>query len=771
MTNDLSRNAKIQLIALLEEKKRRATVYRYRKFYDALYWWQKKFIANTAAYSQTCLMAANRVGKCISDNTLIDTPSGRVALRDLMGSGFDVLSMKKGHIITARAEKPFSKGMHQCFEIGTDAGSFIAADFHRMEVSGYWIFPAELYCFYERPLEYVRGLLSSSLECDLLAHVSDVQHSMQTIEDSLLNYSKDCYRYDERLHFSEEVVRDAFPSQADALKRILAWYALGVLANKDTHILSQFVGHLSNLDDQSQNAALFFEWLYQAGSKIVGRTYDLSQVVSLLNAVEVSHPQSIGELQLQVAHDMLLGNVPFSNSCYESNSIVSCIDVGSHEVFDFSVPETGNYLACGVIHHNTWTGTYVDAIHAMGDYPDDWTGHRFSEPPMIWVLGYSGDKLRDLLQNPIFGTLNDGTFSGGLIPVELIVDVIPSGVPRLAKEVQVKHKSGGVSRVQFWSYSQGQHALMGDDVDWFHVDEEPKDQTIYPQVLIRTGTGDNGRGGRGILTFTPENGRTDLVIQFSDNPSPGQTIMTVGWDDAPHLDEKVKSDLLASFPAHQRDMRSKGIPMLGHGRIFDLAEEFITCDSFDLPPHWFVVDGQDFGWDHPQAHIQLAIDRDNDAIYVVRAWKASKTMPIVAWGAVKPWAEKVPVAWPADGLQTEKGSAKQQKSYYVEAGFNMLPTHATWPDGSNGVEAGLMEIRDMMLQGKFKVFKGLREVFEEFLQYHRDDRGNIVKVKDDLWDAIRYAYMMRRFAIRRADVGKGPVVFTPLPTVSHFNRK
>jgi hypothetical protein len=62
----------------------------------------------------------------------------------------------------------------------------------------------------------------------------------------------------------------------------------------------------------------------------------------------------------------------------------------------------------------------------------------------------------------------------------------------------------------------------------------------------------------------------------------------------------------------------------------------------------------------------------------------------------------------------------------------MLAEHATWPDGGNGVEAGLFEIRDLMLKGKFKVFAGLRDWFDEFLQYHRDDNGKIVKLRDDL---------------------------------------
>ena len=95
----------------------------------------------------------------------------------------------------------------------------------------------------------------------------------------------------------------------------------------------------------------------------------------------------------------------------------------------------------------------------------------------------------------------------------------------------------------------------------------------------------------------------------------------------------------------------------------------------------------------------------------------------------------------------EKGSTKQVKQYYAEAGFIMLPDHATWPDGGNGVEVGLLEIRDLMLTGKFKVFEGLRDVFDEFLQYHRDENGKIHKVGDDVWDAIRYAYMMRRYAV------------------------
>ena len=86
----------------------------------------------------------------------------------------------------------------------------------------------------------------------------------------------------------------------------------------------------------------------------------------------------------------------------------------------------------------------------------------------------------------------------------------------------------------------------------------------------------------------------------------------------------------------------------------------------------------------------------------------------------------------------------------------MLPNHATWEDGGNGVWAGIMELNNLMKTGRFKIVSTLVEVFEELRQYHTkttaDGRSVIVKILDDLLDAIRYAYMMKRYAIRVCDL-------------------
>lgn len=434
------------------------------------------------------------------------------------------------------------------------------------------------------------------------------------------------------------------------------------------------------------------------------------------------------------------------------------------------VAATKEYYECCLMAANqigkTRVGTVIDAMHLSGEYPEEYPGHRFDFAPVIWCLGYSMEKTRDLLQEELFGSFDSKKgFEGGLIAKEKIISwESATGTPNAMRTVRVKHLLG-TSVVQFWSYSQGQHAIMGDVVDWVHVDEEPKDQTIRPQLITRTSNGNRGKGGRIIYTFTPENGRTDLVIKFMDNPSATQFYMQKGWKDAPHMTHEKIERMLEQYPDHQKAMRSEGDPMLGHGRIYDIADDFILCDPFEPPIFWDTIAGMDFGWDHPQAFVKLIIDPDSGCIYLTNSWKASKVSANDAWGATKSWMNNVPVAWPQDGLQHEKGrdKAEQQKNHYVEAGFKLLGEHATWLNGSTSVESGLYDIADMARKGLFKVFKGNIEFMDEWRLYHRDDKQKIVKVKDDMLDAARTAFMMRRCARKLGEIAKKPKFVMPTP--------
>ena len=95
----------------------------------------------------------------------------------------------------------------------------------------------------------------------------------------------------------------------------------------------------------------------------------------------------------------------------------------------------------------------------------------------------------------------------------------------------------------------------------------------------------------------------------------------------------------------------------------------------------------DFGWDHPQAQVQLWWDKDADTP-TFHAWKAKEKQPFRRGEPLNQRAHKVPTAWPHDGNQHEKGGGEQLKGQYADAGFMMLQEHATWPDGGNAVEPG-----------------------------------------------------------------------------------
>lgn len=219
-----------------------------------------------------------------------------------------------------------------------------------------------------------------------------------------------------------------------------------------------------------------------------------------------------------------------------------------------------------------------------------------------------------------------------------------------------------------------------------------------------------------------------------------------------------KAEIAAQYPEHERDARLDGVPQLGSGRIFPLAEGAVTVAAFKLPAHWPVLGAIDFGWEHPTAAVKLAHDRDGDVVYVTHGYRVRRATPVIHAAALKAWGAGLPFAWPHDGYQHDKQSGKPTAEAYREQGLAMLPEHARFPDLSTGVEAGLMAMLDRMQTGRLKVFGHLREWLDEFRLYHRKD-GVVVKVHDDLMCATRYGIMCLRFAAPRGGRWKRAIVY------------
>ena len=389
----------------------------------------------------------------------------------------------------------------------------------------------------------------------------------------------------------------------------------------------------------------------------------------------------------------------------------------------------------------TLAGGMEIAIHLTGNYPEWWQGRRFDGPVVVWAGGVTGESTRDNPQRILFG--RPGQLGHGTIPGRLIHgDPVRSrGIADLFDFAKIRHESsGGYSIVYLKSYEKGREKWQGDTVHIVWFDEEPPPD-IYSEGLTRT----NATGGLVFITATPLLGMSEVIRRFLLESSPDRADINMTIDDAEHYTPEERARIIAGYPEHEREARSKGIPILGSGRIFPVSEEAIKCEPFPIPDHWVQIGGLDFGWDHPTAAAHLAWDRDDDKIYVINSYKDREKPPILHAACIKPWGDKLPWAWPHDALQHDKGSGDQLAQLYRDQDLDMLPERATFDDGTNGVEAGLMDMLERMQTGRLKVFRHLVDWFDEFRLYHRKD-GKVVKEFDDIMCATRYALMMKRHA-------------------------
>lgn len=393
----------------------------------------------------------------------------------------------------------------------------------------------------------------------------------------------------------------------------------------------------------------------------------------------------------------------------------------------------------------TVAGSSEAAMHLTGLYPDDWEGAVFNEPTAGWAASETGQGTRDTVQRLLLG--KPGEWGTGAIPKAQIIDIkrASGGVPDCVDSITVRHVSGGISRLTFKTYDQGRLRWQGETLDFVWFDEEPP-MDIYTEGLTRT----NATDGITWLTFTPLQGMSDVVKRFLVEKQAGTHVTTMTIDDALHYTPEQRKAIIAAYPAHEREARSKGIPTLGSGRIFPVAEEVIRENAIAMPAHWPRIAGMDFGYDHPTAVAWMAWDRDTDTVHLYDVYRVREATPVIHASAIRAKGAWIPVSWPHDG-NNDTAAGPNLAHQYRKLEVAMLPDKATHPPadgekegtGGNSVEAGLMDMLDRMQTGRFKVAMHLNDWWEEYRLYHRKD-GKIVKEGDDLMSATRYGLMMLR---------------------------
>lgn len=740
---------------------------------------QREFHLLGATMRERLLRAGNQ---CVTPWTFIETADGLLRSEEAFFSeDVRVVALAGESECVAQAQNGFLVGIEPAYRFVMESGEFFD-------------------CSASHQVATERGYL----RIDQIMSLSSGRHCWHRAEDYQANCVEDGYLCDPQLLTEEGIFRELPQAQAYALNSTLSFSQKDVAERISLCTsLSLQSFHQTIADDAAlQRAALFSQFAGPASHKSVLSLTGYSRILQQPE-IESSRLQSGNVLsrvkssaffraipwscQLVGAEDMLglhissiqehgrsLDALSLGCSLQELHRdesriatfypykhpeligrkrIIAVVPIGFQPLLDVQIEDVHNYKSAGVYHHNCGKSFSVGAevsYHLTGLYPDWWDGRRWARPTVVWASGETAEATRDNPQRVLLGLAGEkGT---GSIPADCLGGDygMASGTADLFDYIKVRHHTNGVfdgwSFLRFKYYAQGRKKWQGPPVDFVWFDEEPPEE-IYDEGLART----IATGGMAAMSFTPLQGMSTVVLRFlGKEKTTDRADVNMTIEDAEHISPEERVRIIASFPAHEREARAKGIPTLGSGRIFPVEEDSIKVAAFPIPDHWAQINGIDFGWDHPAAAARLAWDRDADCLYLINAHRAREQTPILFAPSVKAWGDWIPVSWPHDGLQHDKGSGEQLAEQYREAGLNMLPERATWEDGSNGVEAGVLEMLDRMQTGRFKVFAHLDEFFEEFRLYHRKD-GKIVKEMDDIISACLHqdTRVITRFGAQR----------------------
>jgi phage terminase large subunit-like protein len=395
---------------------------------------------------------------------------------------------------------------------------------------------------------------------------------------------------------------------------------------------------------------------------------------------------------------------------------------------------TRAFIAANRVGKTEGGGGYELALHLTGRYPAWWKGRRFAHAIDSWAAGDTKETVRDILQLKLVGP--EMAYGTGLIPGDDLIRTVrrPQGGGAL-DYVQVRHVSGGMSRLAFKSYDQGREAFQGTEKHVILNDEE-SNEGIRSECAIRLGT----TNGLLMETFTPLRGLTPVVLAYlgGDAKVPESragasgdlAFVMAGWDDVPHLSAEQKARMLANCEVHLRDARSKGIPSLGSGAIYPVPEEQIVVDDFEIPKHWPRSYGLDVGWNCTAA-VFGAIDRETDTAYLYSEHYQGQQEPSTHVAGIHGRGKWIKgTIDPASRGRSQK-DGENLLQIYTDLGLTLVPAQ-------NSVESGLFEVHQRLATGRLKVFRSMQNWLAEYRIYRRDEKGHIVKKKDHAMDATRY---------------------------------
>ena len=394
----------------------------------------------------------------------------------------------------------------------------------------------------------------------------------------------------------------------------------------------------------------------------------------------------------------------------------------------------------------TTVGSAFVAYHLTGEYPSWYKGIRFDRPVTVWVAGESSTRVRDTLQEKLFGPIGD--WGTGLIPKPNIVGdpVRKGGIPHAIDIARVKHRSGGNSIIQFFSYDQGREKFQGSTVDLVWCDEEPPED-IYKEAKMRT----IAASGYVFLTFTPLKGVTPLCDEIMSNFDNMYGVHFLTWDDVDHLSEEDKKIQIAGLSPHEIESRKFGRPTIGTGKVYQFDESEYVISDFSIHNKWKTIAGLDVGISHPTCAIRLSIDEDTGVGYIHQEYKQSGETSIYHAYKLRDW----PCRFAIDPNSRQRSIASGDSPYKM---FQDIFEEDRLLVADNRVNYGISFVRAKIASEQLYIFESCVETLKEMRLYRFKENGDILKKDDDLMDAFRYCVTAWDKAVSPVDLSKVNVV-------------
>lgn len=380
---------------------------------------------------------------------------------------------------------------------------------------------------------------------------------------------------------------------------------------------------------------------------------------------------------------------------------------------------------------------YICTILAMGELVYNYKDNKWNarlpylgSKKNIWIVTKSGANVETTIIPYLFG---DG--SGAKIPPECIKHIKNNN----GRPEKITLVNGSVIRIL--TYDQGRERLQGWTPDFIAVDEEPTDEEVWTEIMVRL----SGFQAQMMLSMTPLSWFTPVYQFFYEQElEEGQedrrqvflvnSLQNEHWDHSWLLmlsEEERKSRLYWQF------VPTTWLVFYEFNRTKHVVPHFHPEKLWYWTRYYA---GLDFWVNHPTAFWLVAVDTDGNS-YIFDGFCKSNMLLSEMASEIKRLKR---FYWIELEYIVADSAAKRERTELKRLWITTVWADK-WSKGENGEsnrKASILKVNQMLHNGKLYISDKLKKtLIKEFETHCYKDWGkdwDVIKENDDFVDAIRY---------------------------------